>query len=59
MKPAPKLRAVPDAPPEPPCTAYEHEQRRLIASRDWAAVHIAGDRALPINLGDLPRWRWR
>ena len=57
MKPA-VLKLVPppqDGPSEPvgDIHAYEHEHRALLASRNWASVHINGDRSraivLPVN----------
>lgn len=58
----PRLRIVEKASAKPdgaPSYAYEAEQRRHIMSRDWAAAHVAGDHAQPINLTDRGKWKWR
>jgi len=44
--------------PPPPSTAYEYEQRQRIAAIDWTAVHIRGDRAATVQLGETKRGRW-
>jgi hypothetical protein len=49
MTPARRLRAVPKEPPEPPVD-ITLAMRADIVKRDWAAVHVAGDRARPIWL---------
>jgi hypothetical protein len=54
----PNLHAVPDVPQPQPSTAYEHEQRRYILSRDWAGIHIRSFRAAPIFLPDPVKRLW-
>lgn len=56
----PNLRAVAALPDQPaPSYAYEAEQRRMIASIDWARVHVRGDRAAPLTIIDKVRRTWR
>jgi hypothetical protein len=45
-------------PPPPPDMSYEHRQRLHIASRDWAAVHVAADRRAPLHLPDQVKRLW-
>lgn len=55
------LHSVPQPPadqPEP-SYAYEHEQRQASARRDWAALHIAGDRRPALGFLDRVRRTWR
>jgi hypothetical protein len=60
MTPRPFTPRLVPKPAEPdPSTAYEHEERRRIAARNWKAVHIAGDRAPPLCLGEKRRGNWR
>lgn len=55
----PELRIV-DRPDQPePDMTYEHELRRRIAARNWAAVHVRGDRAPPLYLPNRPTRGWR
>ena len=44
-----KPRATAEQDEPPPDLSYEHEQRRHIASRDWARVHCRGDRGEPMH----------
>lgn len=50
FEPAPK-RAAPRA----DLHAYEHEERRKIAEKDWAKVHVVGDRREPLDWVSRPR----
>lgn len=50
------IAAVKDRPtPKIDPYAYEHEERRRIAERDWARVHVAGDRREPLDWVSRPR----
>lgn len=50
------LELAPEKPrPRADLHDYEAEQRRKIASINWAKVHVRGDRSAPI---DLPERRW-
>lgn len=52
------LHVVPKLDQPEPSLDYESEQRRHIASRNWGAVHVAGDRAPPLDLAVMRRgWR--
>jgi hypothetical protein len=56
-----RLAVVPqsaESQPEPDLS-YEYRERQFIASRDWAAVHVAADRRAPISLADGVRRWWR
>lgn len=55
MKPQRKLRIVPDEQP----TDITLAMRAEIEARDWAAVHVAGDRRAPVFLADAVRRVWR
>jgi hypothetical protein len=60
-RPAARLRAVPAAPtiePEP-SLAYEYEERRRIAAKDWAAIHVRGDRSRPLDFFQRVVRPWR
>lgn len=61
MSAARKLQVVPEFPVEKPApdVSYEHRERKRIAERDWAAVHIRGDRAAPLNIIDRVTRLWR
>jgi hypothetical protein len=48
-----KVKGAPAKPED--LYAYEHEQRRKIAARDWARVHVAGDRREPLDWVSRPR----
>jgi len=55
-----RLRPVPEPADEPaPDLSYEWRDRQRIRERDWAAVHIRGDRgpALPFFQRILRTWR--
>lgn len=56
-----KLRAVPDAQPVPPAPSYdyEHQERQRIARKDWAAVHVRGDRNPVFDWWPTARSLWR
>jgi hypothetical protein len=56
VKPATKLRAVPDSPSEP-VNIYA-SWRAEIEARDWASVHVAADRREAIALPDPVRRWW-
>jgi hypothetical protein len=55
----PKLALVEqaDAPDQP--TDITGALRRDIEARDWARVHIAGDRAKPVSIADRIKRVWR
>jgi hypothetical protein len=55
MTTKPALRIVDQA--EQP-TDITLELRKDIEARDWARVHIAGDRAKPISIADRIRRVW-
>lgn len=57
----PHLTIIPKAPPPEgePSYDYEWKQRQFIRSRNYAAVHIAGDRSRPVELMDRVRGWWR
>jgi hypothetical protein len=57
----PRLHSVPETPiAEPaPDMSYEAAQRRHIASRDWAKVHVTADRRALISLADRIKGLWR
>jgi hypothetical protein len=59
LKTAPRLRVVADVPP--PDLSYEWRDRQRIARKNWAAVHIQGDRRAPVFIPDRPSWKgwWR
>jgi hypothetical protein len=42
----------------PPDTSYEHRERQRIASKDWAAVHVRGDRSAPLDFFLRPSRGW-
>jgi len=55
-----KLRAVPAAPKEPaPSLAYEYEERQRMAAKDWAAIHVRGDRSPPLDFFNRIVRSWR
>ncbi len=51
-----KLKIVP-AQSEPPIRIGT--DFAAIKARDWASVHIRGDRAVPLDIPDLRRRVWR
>lgn len=57
MKPRAALRVVGAEPA--PDLSYEARERRYVLSRDWAAVHVAGDRREPVNIPERVRRWWR
>lgn len=59
MTSKPALVLVDQAEQPAPSYAYEAEQRRRIASKNWAAIHIAGDRREPLSLPDRVKRVWR
>jgi hypothetical protein len=52
------LRAVPKAPADQPVD-ITLALRAEIDARDWARVHIAGDRRAPVSLAEHVRRIWR
>lgn len=43
-----------------PSYAYEGDERRRIAGKNWAAIHIRGDRSAPVYLPSVASRRtWR
>jgi hypothetical protein len=67
MKPRPKLHIVADEPTleeirEQSAKAGKHvgdAMRSQIAKRDWAAVHVTGDRRAPVFLAACVKRVWR
>jgi hypothetical protein len=55
---AARLRSVPQQQPEQPVD-ITLALRADIKARDWAAVHVAGDRRAPVFLPDCVRRAWR
>jgi hypothetical protein len=53
------LKLVQPADQPEPDLSYESRERRFIASRNWAGVHVAGDRADALEITDRPRRWWR
>jgi hypothetical protein len=57
----PKFRVVGKPPQPAPPTDYEWQERQRIARKDWAAIHVRGDRSAPVDLPGLYRvlrpWR--
>lgn len=60
MSAKPLLHSVPDEPVKEPAPdmSYEHQERRRIAERDWAAVHVASDRRAGLSFLDRVRRTW-
>jgi hypothetical protein len=58
-RPVPNLRVVAPADQPPPSYAYEAEQRRRIAAKNWAAIHVRGDRSQPLPFFDRVLRTWR
>lgn len=54
-----KLRVVAAVEEPAPSYAYEAEQRRRIARKDWAAIHVAGDRRAPLPFFERVKRIWR
>ena len=52
------LHAVPPPAAEPPVD-IQAEHRAYVASRDWAKVHIEGDRNPPLSIGERVKRGWR
>jgi hypothetical protein len=55
-----RLAAVPTPVEQPaPDLSYEWQDRQRIAARDWARVHIAGDRAPVLAFLERVKRTWR
>jgi hypothetical protein len=53
------LKLVQPADQPEPDLSYEARERRFIASRNWAAIHVASFRADALEITDRPRRWWR
>lgn len=59
MSAKPNLRVVAPADQSAPSTEYEWQHRQRIARKDWAAIHIGGDRSAPLSIIDRIVRPWR
>lgn len=53
------LHVVPAAEQPQPSYEYEAQERRRIAAKNWAAIHIAGDRRAPLPFFERVKRIWR
>lgn len=61
MTARPNLRPVPTQQGEPPAPdlSYEWQERQRVARKDWAAIHVRGDRNPPLAWWPHTRRPWR